>query len=248
MDAVRKVRAMRLRVRTPVSWRDQVLAAAREFYERDIVDGTPEGNQVIGVEIIGGATGHPDPDYQNRKTAWCGYFAQCCFGKAGFNQALTLASAGKVLHPYGRYRADTLKGALDWALDTRTGTIERIEDLHGRLGKPRTVTELPGHVASGDIVLHTRKKSWNGHVMLAESVDEESGTVTVIEGNSSQTIGPDGRKRDGVGKRTFRMDDPYLACAVSPSDLDFDPAYRYFATREQAEDAWAELQEETANG
>jgi len=225
-----------------------VLAAALEFYERDIVDGTPMGNQVIGVEIIGGATGHPDPDYHNLKTAWCGFFAQCCCRKAGFNRALTLASAGKVLHPYGRYRADTLKGAPDWALDTRTGEIERIEDLHHRLGKVRTVTDLPGPVTPGDIVLHTKKNSWNGHVMLAESADTDAGTVTVIEGNSSHTIGPDGRKRDGVGRRTFRMDDPYLACAISPSDLDFDPAYRYFATREQAEDAWPEIREGIANG
>jgi len=99
-------------------------------------------------------------------------------------------------------------------------------------------------VTQGDIVLHTRKKSWNGHVMLAESVDQEAGTVTVIEGNSLRTLGPDGRQRDGVGMRTFRLDDPYLACAVSPSDLDFDPAYRYFVSRERAEKAWEELRTE----
>jgi len=225
-----------------------VLAAAREFYERDIVDGAPDGNLVIGNEIIGGATGHPDPDYRNLETAWCGFFVQCCFRKAGFNRAVTLASAGKVLHPYGRYRAKALKGASDWVLDTRTGEIERIEDLHGRLGKVRTVTDLPGPVTPGDIVLHTKKNSWNGHVMLAESVEMNASTVTVIEGNSSKTVGPDGRKRDGVGRRTFDLDDPYLDYVISPSDLDFDTAYRYFATRENAEDAWAEMHEGTANG
>lgn len=245
MGAVRKART-RVRDRTPASWREKVLAAAREFYERDIVDGTPEGNQVIGSEIIGGATGHPDPDYRNRKTAWCGFFVQCCFRKAGFNRALTLASAGKVLHPYGRYRSKALKGAPDWALDTRTGEIERIENLHRRVGKIRTVTELPGPVTPGDIVLHRKKKSWNGHVMLVESVDEDAGTVTVIEGNSMKTVGPDGRQRDGVGMRTFDLDDPYLACAVSPSDLDFDPVYRYFATRKRAEKASTKLQAEGA--
>ena len=230
------------------TWRQRALAAAQEFYDRNIVDGTPEGNQVIGVEIIGQATGRPDPDYRNHKTAWCGYFVQCCMRKAEFNNAISLASPGKALYPYGHYRAETLEGAEDWALDTRTGEIERIEDLHRRLGKLRVVTKLPGPVTPGDIILHFRKNSWGGHVMMAESVDEEAGAFTVVEGNSYKTTGPDGKRRDGVGKRSFNLDDPYLACAVSPSELDFDPAYRYFATRKKAEKAWAQLQEEAGNG
>ena len=63
-------------------WKDRALEAARAFYERDVVDGTAAGNRVIGVEIIGGATGRPETDYKNGKTAWCGYFVQCCYRAA----------------------------------------------------------------------------------------------------------------------------------------------------------------------
>jgi len=245
MEAIRKSRITIHRPPEPI-WRQRVLAVAEEFYDRNVVDGTPTGNQVIGVEIIGGATGRPDPDYRNHKTAWCGYFVQCCMRKAGFNKAISLASPGKALYPCGHYRAETLEGAEDWALDIRVGEIERIEDLHRRHGKLRTVTKLPGAVQPGDIILHFRKNSWGGHVMMVWSVDEEAGAFTVIEGNSYKTIGPDGKRRDGVGKRTFNLDDPYLRCAVSPSELDFDPAYRYFATRKKAEKAWAKIQADGA--
>ena len=247
MKAIRKSKRS-IPLAAKPTWRQLALAAAKDFYDRDIQDGTAAGDQVIGQEIIGGATGRPDPDYRNHKTAWCGYFVQCCLRKAGFNKAISLASPGKTLFPYGHYRAETLKGADAWALDNRTGDIEAIQDLHRRLGKLRTVTLLPGSVQPGDIILHFKKSSWSGHVMMAWSADEEAGTLTVIEGNSYKTIGPGGKRRDGVGKRVFKLDDPYLRCAVSPSELDFDPAYRYFATRKQAENAWAKLQEGSANG
>jgi hypothetical protein len=224
------------------TWRDRALAAARAFYERDVVDGTPAGNQVIGGEIIGGATGHPDPAYQNRKVAWCGLFVQCCYRAAGFNPALEVASAGKALEVFGRYRSDALAGAAAWALDTRTGTVERIVELHRRPGALRQVTKTPSLVMPGDLLLHCDADgSWHGHVMMVWSAGTDSRVVTVIEGNSSRTLGPGGRQRDGVGMRVLSMADPFLDFVVRPSDLDFDPAYRYFARRSQAEAAWKKL-------
>jgi hypothetical protein len=229
------------------TWRERALAAARGFYERDVIDGTPAGNQVIGVEIIGGATGHADPAYRNGKTAWCGYFAQCCFRAAGFNPALEVASAGKALEVYGRYRSDALAGAAAWALDTRTGAIEKIVDLHRRLGALRLVAKTPTPVMPGDVLLHCDDDgSWHGHVMMVWSAGTDSRVVTVIEGNSTRTLGPDGRQRDGVGMRVLSMTDPYLDYVVRPSDLDFDPAYRYFARHSQAEAAWKKLAVEGA--
>ena len=125
------------------TWRETALATARGFYERDVVDGTPDGNRIIGVEIIGAATGRPDRAYHNRKTAWCGYFVQACYRAAGFNRRLEVASAGKALEVFGRYRSDALAGAAAWALDTRDGTIERIVDLHARLRARRVVIKTP---------------------------------------------------------------------------------------------------------
>lgn len=221
------------------TWRDTALATARGFYERDIVDGTPAGNRVIGVEVIGAATGRPDPAYVNRKTAWCGYFVQACYRAAGFHRALEVASAGKALEVYGRYRSDALPGAAAWALDTRTGAIERIVDLHERLGARRQVTKTPCPAQPGDILLLVNQPgSWHGHVMMVWSVGTDARLVTVIEGNSIHTIGPDGRERDGVGMRALAMDDPYVDWVIRPSDLDFDPAYRVFARRSRAEAAW----------
>ena len=228
-------------------WRERVLAVARSFYERNIVDGTPEGNRVIGVEIIGGATGRPEKDYKNGKTAWCGFFVQCCYRAAGFNLAVSLASPGKAVVVFGKYRSDALTGAAAFALDTRTGAIEPIKELHQRLGMLRAVTLPPGPVTQGDIVVYRKDggKSWLGHVMMAWAVSPDGKELTVIEGNSYKTIGPDGKKRDGVGTRVFRMADPYLTAFVCPCDLDFDPAYQYFATREKAEKAAAKI---TAQG
>jgi len=133
-------------------------------------------------------------------------------------------------------------GAAAWALDTRTGTVEKIVDLHRRLGAPRQVAKTPAPVMPGDILLHCDDDgSWHGHVMMVWSAGTDSRVVTVIEGNSSRTLGPDGRQRDGVGMRVLAMTDPYLDYVVRPSDLDFDPAYRYFAKRSQAEAAAKKL-------
>ena len=220
------------------TWRETALATARSFYERDVVDGTPEGNRVIGVEIIGAATGRPDPAYHNRKIAWCGFFVQACYRAAGFNRKLEVASAGKALHVFGRYRSDALAGAAAWALNTRTGAIETIVDLHRRLEAMRQVAKTPAPALPGDILLHVNAGgSWHGHVMMVWEAATDSRLVTVIEGNSARTLGPDGRQRDGVGMRVLSMDDPYVDWVVSPSDRDFDPAYRYFARRSQAEAA-----------
>ena len=219
-------------------WRVTALDVARDFFEQDIVDGTEFGNSVIGLKIIGGATGHADPAYRNGKVAWCGLFVQCCYRGARFNPALEVASAGKALEVYGRYRSDALAGAAAWALDTRTGAIEKIVDLHRRLGALRQVAKTPAPVLPGDLLLHVNEPgSWHGHVMMVWSPGTDSRLVTVIEGNSSRTLGPTGAQRDGVGMRVLSMTDPYLDYVVRPSDLDFDPAYRYFARRDQAEAA-----------
>jgi hypothetical protein len=217
------------------TWRPRVLATAEAFYQRDVVDGTVQGNRIIGVEIIGGATGSPDYAYQNRKTAWCGFFGQCCYRAAGFNLAECLASAGRVVEVFGFYRHEAMAGAPAWALDTRTGAIEHIQDLHRKLEAARRVWKGAAHALPGDLVVYRKKDSWNGHVMLAWSVDVGAGEITVIEGNHSKAVGPTGKRRDGVGKRVLKLDDPYLGFTVRPSDLDFDPAYRYFASRLQAE-------------
>lgn len=224
-------------------WREKVLATAKAFYERNVVDGTTEGNRIIGVEIIGGATGRPETDYKNGKTAWCGYFVQCCYRAAGFNKALSLASPGKAMEVVGKYRSGALPGAAAFALDTRTGVIEPIKDLHKRLGMMRTVVKAPGPVTPGDVVVYRKDdgSSWQGHVMMAYAVSPDGHELTIVEGNSYKTIGPDGKRRDGVGTRVFRIDDPYLTAFISPSDLDFDPAYQYFATREKAQAAWTKL-------
>jgi len=224
-------------------WREKVLAVAKGFYDRNIVDGTKEGNRIIGVEIIGGATGRPEKDYKNGKTAWCGYYVQCCYRAAGFNTGVTLASPGKAMDVFGKYRSSALPGASAFALDTRTGAIEPIKELHQRLGMLRTVSKVPGPVTPGDIVVYRADNgnSWQGHVMMAYAVSPDGKELTIIEGNSYKTIGPDGKKRDGVGTRVFRLDEPYVTGIISPSDLDFDPAYQYFSTREKAEKAWAKL-------
>ena len=106
----------------------------------------------------------------------------------------------------------------------------------------RQVAKTPAPALPGDILLHVNADgSWHGHVMMVWSASTDSRLVTVIEGNSARTLGPDGRQRDGVGMRVLSMDDSYVDWVVSPSDLDFDPAYRYFARRSQAETTWEKL-------
>ena len=111
-----------------------------------------------------------------------------------------------------------------------------------RVGARHQVTKTPCPAQPGDILLHVNQPgSWHGHVMMVWSVGTDARLVTVIEGNSIQTLGPDGRERDGVGMRVLAMDDPYVNWVIRPSDLDFDPAYRVFARRSQAEAAWKKL-------
>jgi hypothetical protein len=224
------------------TWRPRVLATAEAFYQRDVVDGTVLGNRIIGVEIIRGATGNPLITYQNRKVAWCGYFAQCCYRSARFNEAECLASAGRVVEVFGKYRYTAMAGSPGWALDTRTGKIELVSDLHRRLGALRQVWPGASQALPGDLVVYRKKASWNGHVMLAWSVDVAAGQITVIEGNHSRTVGPTGKRRDGVGKRVFKLDDLYLCFTVRPSELDFDPGYQHFATKALAQKHLARLQ------
>ena len=106
----------------------------------------------------------------------------------------------------------------------------------------RQVAKTPAPVIPGDILLHCDEDgSWHGHVMMVWSPSTDSRLVTVIEGNSSRTLGPTGMQRDGVGMRVLKLADPYVDWVVRPSDLDFDPAYRYFAKRSQAEAAAKKL-------
>jgi len=210
------------------SWRQRALAAAEALYDRDIVDGTPEGNRVIGEEIIGGATGYPDSNYRNGKKAWCGFFVQYCLRQAGFNPKCSVVSVGRTLYPYGGYQAQAMQGTPTHAI--RDGEDLPINVAHQQAGSVRSLNGDMTLARPGDIIIHQDSPgSWHGHVMLCYSVDLAARELRVIEGNHSKTMGPEGLQRDGVGKRTLSMDDGYLDSVVTPSDVDFDPAYEYRA-------------------
>jgi hypothetical protein len=246
MEKVQLINQCRAAPKTEDFWRDMVVARAVYWFGRDVRDGTPEGDQIIGTEILYQATGKPYPEYRNGKKAWCGYFAQACYRYAGFNDAITLASSGKAECLFGRYLDDANNTSPTWSvLVTQDGPVVLpILDLHDQTGGRRQIgrcVDLPP--LRGDLVLNDRDPGWNGHVMLALCDSGESGQVVVMEGNHSKTIGPDGKKRDGVGHRQMALENKYLDWTVRPAPADFNPCVTYHETRTQAHAHAAEVAE-----
>jgi hypothetical protein len=207
-------------------WRRQAVICAMGHYARDVVDGTPEGNAYIG-QVLFPLGGNPvDPEYKNGAVAWCGRFVEAVFRPLGFR--FSLDSVGRVLsyahYNRGRY---AMKGAPDHIMMGNQSAA--LESFHRHSDDSRTIFPAwsPEYTPRpGDIALHQREPgSWHGHVMKVLNV-HNSGDIRVIEGNNSQTFGPTGDKRDGIGTRVIEHGDPYLNWIVVPSDLDFDPDLR----------------------
>jgi len=206
------------------TWRASAITLAEGHNAENIMDGTPRGNRYIG-QVLFPLGGNPeDPDYRNGKTAWCGRFLEACFRPLGFR--FSLDSVGRVLS-YARYNESyRMDGAPDHCLPSGAVAPETIRSCHSFAMQERLVYPAwsPHYTPRpGDIALRQRSPgSWHGHVMMVLAVDAVDGAITVIEGNHSQTIGPMGDKRDGIGTRVIGRDDPYLDWIVVPSDLDFD--------------------------
>jgi len=219
------------------SWRSIVALTQRHLWAMNIQDGTTRGDRLIGELILRMATGHPDPSYRNGALSWCGLFAQACYRSAGFSPALTLASVGKVIQVYARYKPGALKGSAAWAVDRATGEVLKIQELHEARGQLRQIgrpDEMDLEV--GDLLIHERDPgSWHGHVMTVGEAIPDLGRILTVEGNHSKAVGPDGKVRDGVGTRYLLSTDPYLTWGVKPSPLDFATWISYHATKAQAQ-------------
>jgi len=204
------------------TWRGEAIIGAMGHFAQDIEDGTPRGNEYIGETIFPLGGNPPDPEYHNGKTAWCGRFVEAVFRPLGFR--FSLDSVGRVLS-YATYNLEyTMGGAPDHCM--AAGSPMPLVSYHRNLGHKREL-----HLAweagfvplPGDIALHQKKPgSWHGHVMMVLGFDGATGDITIIEGNHSQTHGPDGHKRDGIGTRVIKFGDPYLSWIVRPSVVDFD--------------------------
>ena len=210
------------------TWRGEAIVSAHGHYANDVVDGTPEGNVYIGTKLFALGGNPVDVDYRNGKTAWCGRFVEAVFRPLGFR--FSLDSVGRVLS-YGLYNSGNtyhMGGAPDHCRDAE-GNVWHLADYHLHMGGTQGRAVFQAWTAEykprpGDIALHQDAQgSWHGHVMMVLGADEASGDITVIEGNHSQTIGPRGNKRDGIGTRVIEFGDHYLSWIVVPSDIDFDP-------------------------
>ena len=222
-------------------WRVQAIFNGLQWFFRDVRDGTPEGNRIIGEEIFPAGGNPADVGYRNGKTAWCGRFVEACLRPVGLERWDSLDSVGRCLS-FGTYnKSYRMDGTRQWtAIGDEHGLVPmKLQEAHGMLGDerkcwswsdPERPLPLPG-----DIVLHQRERgSWHGHVMMAASVDSEEGILAIVEGNHSKTVGPTGEIRDGVGLRRLSLDDGYLSWLVRPSEFDFFGGPR-FATEAAAE-------------
>jgi len=206
------------------TWRGEAITIAEGYNARDIVDGTPEGNRFIGTELFEKGGNPADPDYRNGKTSWCGRFVEAVFHPLGFR--FSLDSVGRVLsyaHYNTRYK---MAGAPDCC--RVAGEVRSLRGYHASLGHRRELKLAWGEYTPRpmDIGLHQNGPgSWHGHVFLVLNV-RDNGDLTIIEGNHSQTIGPRGNKRDGIGTRVIHHGDPYLDWIVVPSVVDFDQSLK----------------------
>ena len=203
------------------TWRGEAIIGAMGHFWKDIEDGTPEGNRYIGETLFPLGGNPPDPDYRNGKTSWCGRFVEAVFWPLGFR--FSLDSVGRVLS-YAHYNTGvySMAGAPDCC--KADGKAMSLMSYHGNNGRKREIfpawdcDPLPG-----DIALHQNSPgSWHGHIMMVLNVNEDTGDITVIEGNHSKTYGPTRKQRDGIGTRTIGRGDEYLTWIVRPSAIDFD--------------------------
>lgn len=201
-------------------WRETVVREALRWWERRIVDGTPRGNAIIGMEIFPAGKNPPMHDYQNGALAWCGRFAEACYHAAGFLGG-ALDSAGKAIYGYG--------------LGNRTFTGAKAFDAYlGREDKGRVVHQDFAAARPGDLLVKLKPGTYNGHVMLVERVGE--GCVHTIEGNAHGMLpreAPFQREmehREGVVRNMHRIETleeikktvPHYV--IVPTDADFGQA------------------------
>jgi hypothetical protein len=214
---------------------EKALANALEWWALDIVDGTERGNRIIGMDIFRVGDNGMDPKYANGKTSWCGKFAEALHRPQGF--VGTLDSVGRCIS-YGTHNREcAMAGYHEFIAVPVVGSdlnpldyqCMRVEDYHDMISggddsqgrdcfSPRDGRDLiPGR----DILIHQSSKSrYHGHVMPLAGWCPELDTVTVIEGNS-QSVGPQGNRREGVGFDHFIREDEYITHVVRLSENDF---------------------------
>jgi len=182
-----------------MNWRELAVKRALSDLARCIVESDPAGADWINKNIIQPVWG---PSGNVTNTQYCGDTVASWWHMAGLPSPKGLSSPGKIRYNFA--------------------------------GKDKRGEVIPvAHARPGDAILHQlpKPKHWNGHVMMALAVT--STHVLICEGNHGCSIGPslkgyqpgkkkeDQTRRQGIGIRWLRLDDPYLACAVAPHDSEF---------------------------
>jgi hypothetical protein len=182
-----------------MSWRDRAVAAALADLTLRIVESDPAGADWIDRNIIEPVWG---PKASVKDTQYCGDTLARWWYWAGMKSRKGLSSPGKVRYQFAdRDKRGTVYGA---------------------------ISALPG-----DAVLHQlpAPQHWRGHVMMC--LAKSATHILVAEGNHGCSMGPslksyapgkngeDLTRRQGIGIRWLRLDDPYIKCVVSPNDSEF---------------------------
>ena len=212
----------------------QAHAIAMSFWERNIIDGMPEGNKIIGMELCDPRR----PGYDNHLTAWCGEAVGKWHELAGMHRRVM----GQMQSWYraqclGLYKADAGCNIPHYVLID--GDWITVREWHESQGALRRWVDVrhgcpSGFVPrAGDIPIRLRDKARGvgGHVMLASGViveQKEVVGVSTVEGNTTGLM-PNGKWREGVVVKSRSLVENVVDYILRPSALDYYLEFEYAA-------------------
>lgn len=171
-----------------------------DVYDPSRADHTPRGEHsrmVISNILTASGWTWLVPYAGNGAVEWCGLFAGACWRAAGLDPKwlATYWASTLRLTMWARYRSWNAKHPNPEPTDARDRRL--LAELDARS------TSLPFDPRPGDVLVVGDGSPVDGdHITIVTGYD--SGTFETISGNGGG-LGPDGRRREGIVRRDFRL-------------------------------------------